>query len=505
MKPVSVFPGVVVELGGRPLAPELAAALGEVRVAKRLALPAQGELAFFPAAGLEGARLPEVGAGLRVAVHGRPEPLFEGEVTGVELTYGGDGGLELRVRGYDLLHRLRKRRPVRAHVEVTVAELARELVSDLGLDVAAAEDGPLRRRILQHRRSDLALLNEEAAACGLYPALRGRTLHLLTLEGAGTPLELAVGRTLLEARFDLSAEPCCRAVVAAAWDPGRAEPHGGRASVPRSGRRVPAEAPPARLGASGELTLAGFTASSDRQAEARAQAELDLRTAAEVTLWGVAEGDPRLEPGRPVEVSGVAGDFGGRYVLTRVEHRVDAEAGFVTEIDTAPPAPLARRQAAVVGWGTVTRVDDPDRLGRIKVSLPAHEGLESDWMEVTSAAAGDGKGLVAVPDVGDQVLVLFVAGDAASGVVLGGLFGSRRPPDDGVEDGGVQRLTLRGPGGERLLLDAGRRRVRLENGRGSSLELAPGTVRLHAATDLVLEAPGRRVTIRGEAIDFERA
>ena len=40
---------------------------------------------------------------------------------------------------------------------------------------------------------------------------------------------------------------------------------------------------------------------------------------------------------------------------------------------------------------------------------------------------------------------------------------------------------------------------------GNYLELTPGGVRLHAATDLTLEAPGRRVLVRGRAIDFERA
>jgi phage baseplate assembly protein gpV/phage protein D len=504
VKAVVGFPGLAVEVDGRRLVPELEAALGEVQVRKRLGLPAQAELAFFSAGAGEGL-VPEVGMALRMTVPGRPQPLFEGEVTAVELAYGGDGGLELRVRGYDLLHRLRKRRPLRAHVEVTVTELARELVADLGLQVAAAEAGHLRRRILQHRGSDLTLLAEEAAACGLYAVLRGSTLHLLTLEGEGDPVELDLGGNLLEARFELNAEPCCRTVAAAAWDPGRAELHGGRASVPRSGRRVRAEAPPARLGSGGDLTLAGETAASARQAEALAQAELDRRSAGEVVLRGVAEGDPRLDPGRPVEVAGVAADFRGRYVVTAVEHRVGAEVGFVSRIDTAPPAAPRRRTAAAAAWGTVSQVDDPEGLGRIKVALPAYGELESDWMEVVCAAAGDGKGLILLPDVGDQVLVLLVAGDPASGVVLGGLYGSRQPPDAGVDGASVERYTLLGPGGERLLLDAGKHRARLENGRGSSLDIAPGRVRLHAATDLVLEAPGRRVLIRGEAIDFERA
>ena len=44
-------------------------------------------------------------------------------------------------------------------------------------------------------------------------------------------------------------------------------------------------------------------------------------------------------------------------------------------------------------------------------------------MEVLSVGAGSGKGLVACPDVDDQVLVLLLHGDPAQGIVLGGLYG----------------------------------------------------------------------------------
>ena len=62
-----------------------------------------------------------------VTVRGHEQALFEGEVTAVEHVFGADGGREVRVRAYDLSHRLRKRQQVRGHVHITARGLAEEL------------------------------------------------------------------------------------------------------------------------------------------------------------------------------------------------------------------------------------------------------------------------------------------------------------------------------------------------------------------------------------------
>jgi len=68
----------------------------------------------------------------------------------------------------------------------------------------------------------------------------------------------------------------------------------------------------------------------------------------------------------------------------------------------------------------------------------------------------------------------------------------------------VRRYTLLTPGGQRIQLDDGQHTICLENSGGSYCELSPQKVRVHAAVDLEIEAPGQRVVIRGKNIDFER-
>jgi len=523
MKAAVAPPLLVVELGGRVLSEADARALGQVRVRQVLSLPSQCELTFVDPEGPLGAgRGLEAGTALRVSVAGGSPPLFEGEATAVEFRYGPGGGREVRLRGYDLLHRLRKRQPVRAHVDVDLTGLARQLTADLGLEVEAHGEGPVWCKLVQHRQSDLELLVEAAERCGLYLDLRGKTLHLFSLEGMGEAVALGLGDRLLEARIDVNTDPACRSVTAWGWDPWLAVPHGGQAARPRSGRQVAAQAPPATVGGSGERTLADAVVQDDAQAQALAQAELDRRSAGEVTLAGVTEGDPRLRPGTPVTIEGVAEPLAGRYVLTAVTHTADRRRGFLSEIDTAPPPPHPRAAQAVTSFGRVTRVDDPKARGRIKARLPAYADLETDWLEVLLPGAGADKGLVAIPDVDDRVLVLFAQGDPAQGVVLGGVYGDQTPADEaGVEGGAVRRFSFSTPGGQRIRLDDERQRVRVENRGGNYVQVTPGTVRLgnssgsfvelgakllriHADTGLELEAPGQAIVIRAASVDFEQ-
>lgn len=498
------LPPLTVEVNGRALADAERASLGEIRVCQKLSLPTQCELTFFNQPGPSVTAMLVPGADLRVAVGQGLPNLFVGDITAVEYAYEPAQGRRFRVRGYDRLHRLRKRQPVRVHVQFGLAELARELAGDVGLSVEAPAASLTWRRLIQHDQTDFDFLAQMAEACGLYFALRGETLHLLTLEGTGAAIPLSLGETLLEARIEVSGDPACRAVRTGGWDPLRAEEHEGQASRARTGRSVLANVLPTRVGGVPERTFVHQAVQDDTHAEALAQAELDLRVAREVVLRGTAEGDPRLQPGARVDVQGVAPAVAGRYVLTEVTHILDGQQRFVSEISTYPVGPVPRVRGTSVVMGKVTSVDDPESLGRVQVALPACNGVETDWMGVVMVGAGAGKGLVMLPDAGDTVLVLCAQEDPAQGVVLGGLYGVGGPPDGGVESRSVKRFTCLTPGGHKLRFDDGKKTVRLESADGSYLELGHDKVVFHAESDLEIEAPGKTVTLRGNAIDFEQ-
>lgn len=506
MTPIVSLPQVDIDLEGEPLPEDAAAVLEEVRVQHRLSQPSLCDLTFFCTRdSIPDLENISIGSQLRLTVPSGSGPLFAGDVTAVEFTYEPGHGQTVHIRAYDVLHRLRKQQPVCVHVQVTPADLARELIADLGLSVEAEEGGPSSQRLIQYRQSSLDLLVDLAQRFGLYLTLRGDVLHLISLGGTGETIALELGKNLLEATIEVNGDPACRSVLARGWDASRVEPHESRADGARIGREVNAEAAPQRFGVTGECTLADQALPDDRHAEAVAQAALDLRIAREVTLRAVADGDPDLMPGVIVDVSGVASSLAGRYVLTSVTHLINRRSGFVSEISTVPPAFEPRQQGATAVWGTVSRLDDPDKLGRVRASLPTLGNVETNWMGVVAVGAGSGKGLVWLPNVGDQVLVLFIGGDSSQAVVLGGLYGVHGPDDYGLEGSVVRRFTLGTSGGQKIQLDDTGECIRLENKGGSFLDLSPKKTVLHCAVKLEIEAPGQPVVIRGKTIDFEQA
>src|SRR5690606_4573565 len=125
-----------------------------------------------------------------------------------------------------------------------------------------------------------------------------------------------------------------------------------------------------------------------------AQSTLDIRAAGAVTLHGVAAGEAGLWAGGLVDVRGLDDEVDGRYVLTGATHTVDGR-GYQCAFTTTPPDPPPAPIASAVTLGRVTAVDDPDGLGRVRVSLPALGDVDAGWLAVLCPGAGPDRGIVA--------------------------------------------------------------------------------------------------------------
>ena len=502
---VTAAGGLSLSRDGVPVTRE-APAVVEVRVVQALSVPTQIELQLAGEHAATGGPEDWLGSVLTAAVGDRQQPLFQGDITAAEVAYGARGQRTLRLRGYDCLHRLAKRQPVRSHVNVTLTALIESLVSPLGLTVRTVAKGPRWDRWLQHGQTDLSLLTEATSAAGLYFLVIGDRLRVMTLAGEGEPISLSWGEELLEARFEQSGVHRCRQVRVMGWDAFSADPVQASVGTARAASTNREASAPLAAGEGAERTLSNGAVASADAAEHLAQGVLDRAVQSEQTLWAVAEGDPALRPGRLVGLHGLDEALGGPFVLTRVEHRLTAEQGYLCVLENPVPGPAIRRApGSGTTLGIVTRVDDPQGLARVCVTLPAFDDLETDWLQVLLPAAGADKGIMALPDVGDRVLVLMVSANPVEALVLGGLYGVEGPPESLTEGNRVMRFIWRSPGGQRLALDDAEQSIVLRNADGSELALTPTGVRLHGARDMVIEAPGRAIRIRAASIDFEKA
>ena len=493
MTPVAVMPDVRLEIGAEALHGEMASAISGITVREELSSPALCEVTFT----LQD-NLPRVqpGSPLSLWIGERPDALFAGEVTAVAHSEGAER--ELRVRAYDPLCRLRRQQPLRVHTEVTIADLARELMGPLGCAVEVEQQSwPLWRRLIQFRQTDFDLLADLALRCGAYFHLRGRVLRIMSLAGIGDRRSLRLGRELLRVAVDTNIHESCGTVRAFGWAPSKMAWQDSSAAAPPTAAGAFAEA-------AMERTLSGVMTDDLDHVAALATADAERRAASGRVLRALAEGDPELAPGSRIELEDVAETLTGMYVVTWVRHRLDRQGGFTTEFGTEPPGRRVAPDSLFATPAVVTRIDDPDGLGRVCVSLPAVGGLETDWLCSLAAGAGASKGLMAIPDAGDHVLALVSAANPASGVLLGSFYGGHGMPDTGIEGGAVKRFTLLTPGSQRMVLDDSRGQLRMENQAGCYLEFLPSGATFSAAGDMAISAPGKRIVIEAAEIEFRR-
>jgi uncharacterized protein involved in type VI secretion and phage assembly len=74
------------------------------------------------------------------------------------------------------------------------------------------------------------------------------------------------------------------------------------------------------------------------------------------------------------------------------------------------------------------------------------------WARVAVPFAGDNRGAFLLPDVGDEVLVVFVAGDMRAPIVIGGLWNGTQSPPEALPGDRVDRWTLTGKAGSRIAI-----------------------------------------------------
>ncbi len=117
--------------------------------------------------------------------------------------------------------------------------------------------------------------------------------------------------------------------------------------------------------------------------------------------------------------------------------------------------------------GVVTDNKDPQKLGRVKVKMPVL--LEQDstwWCPLVMLGAGKNRGWFFIPEVNDEVLVLFEHGDMDRPVVVGALWGGiDKPPDK--NPGGNPRRVIKSRQGSKITFDDEKNQLLIEDGTGA--------------------------------------
>ncbi len=164
---------------------------------------------------------------------------------------------------------------------------------------------------------------------------------------------------------------------------------------------------------------------------------------------------------------------------------------------------------------TVSDIRDPDGQGRVKVTIPwapdggGGAGYEA-WARVATLMAGANRGSFFIPDVHDEVLVVFAAGDPRQPFVIGALWnGQDSPPQsmDGAgnnyikqvvsrngvkvtldDTNGQEKLTLETPGGQKVSLKDGPGSIEIADSNGNSVKLEASGITVNASAKVTINA-----------------
>ena len=106
----------------------------------------------------------------------------------------------------------------------------------------------------------------------------------------------------------------------------------------------------------------------------------------------------------------------------------------------------------------VRDIKDPDGQGRVKVSLPwspdGNGASYEAWARLATMMAGKNRGTWFIPDVNDEVLVVFIGGDPRLPSVVGGLWNGRDTPHESMDGSGQNKVkSIRSRNGVKVTLD----------------------------------------------------
>ena len=153
----------------------------------------------------------------------------------------------------------------------------------------------------------------------------------------------------------------------------------------------------------------------------------------------------------------------------------------------------------------VADIVDPDGQGRVRVRLPWSPDAEGSsyeaWARLATMMAGNDRGTWFIPDVDDEVLVVFEGGDPRRPYVVGALWnGVDAPPESMDGAGDNHKKVIRSRNGVKITMDdsPGQEQLRVETPGGQSVTLqdGPGSITAEDANgnSITMESAGITVT-----------
>lgn len=389
---------------------------------------------------------------------GPSQTLFQGEVVEIEPCYH-ESALWLTIRAFDQLHRLTRGRFARSFQNVTDTDLVKHIAGEVGLSVTAKETSYVHPYVFQANESNLAFLRKRAAAIGFLLYVQRGILFFHPFEEQAPDLKLKWSDDLIEFRPRLTTLKQVSKVIVRGWNPQEKHEIVGQASSSQSSPSIGIQKNGGALASDSfqleaPLLITDIPVRNQSKAQSLAESEADRHESLFIEAEGKCIGNPKLIAGTTLDIQAVGNRFSGTYFTTSTSHYFSEQESYITRFNVTGhhtdtllrylerEKPSTRLSSCAIG--VVTDIEDPEKLGRIKVKFPwLAPQHNSNWARVASVGGGSQRGIQWLPEVNDEVLVGFELGDIHHPYIISGLWNHKdEPPGKEVVDQGLVKKRL---------------------------------------------------------------
>ncbi len=457
--------------------------------------------------------------------HSDNQRVFGGIVTTHSIKVRQNGANRLIVECCDKAVQMTTLPKSRYFYEVKESNLFREIIQQYnGLKADVDDTGYTHNELVQYQCTDWDFILNRADVNGMFCSVDRGTVAIKKPDFTQSPVHKVVfGRNLFEIDAGIDASTQLSGVKGTSWDFSKTESSGMDASsqnpaspgniensdlsevldnrewILRSGGKIPVE-----------LMQAWVNAKQMKHELAKVRGRVRIEGA-------------ELSPGNIISLKGLGDRFNGNAFVSGVKHSIgggewmtDIQYGLSPEwfaeqykISSQPASGL---HASISGLhvGLVTQIqDDPDGDERIMVRLPIVDADDQGvWARLATTGAGNGRGLVFRPEIGDEVIVGFVDDDPNQPVILGSVHSANNPSpieadDENQEKGWVTfsgiewkvneekpSLKVKMPSGRAVKMDDDEGKIQFKDGEGNKITLNSDGITIETTGDLNLKAGG---------------
>ncbi|MCF0048663.1 type VI secretion system tip protein VgrG [Dyadobacter sp. LJ53] len=358
------------------------------------------------------------------------------------------GGSFLEIEAKDKAVRLSQVRKSKYFIKKTDKDIIEELVGAYGLDKSVDVTEGEHTQMVQYYCSDwdFILMRAEANAMFVHTD-NGEILVKKPIITPSSALTATYGDNIIEFEGEMDARRHFVKMQASAWDFDKQKTN---PEATRDGVYALAESGDLAASALGEvlgqtMELKHNGRLLDKELELWANAHAMKNRLSKASGRVRILGNPSIKPGQNIRLAGVGDRFNGDVFVTGVLHQYDGE--FTTDIqfgwaqdwfykhDDIIEKPSSGLVPGVTGLqiGKVKKLtlptDGSGRPNHIQIDLPmVSKGGDGIWARVAVPDAGQDRGFVFRPEVGDEVIVGFINDDPRDAVILGMLHSQAKLP-----------------------------------------------------------------------------